>query len=390
MPYMYPYPYPYPPSYGPPQYPYPPGPGPAAQSHPYPPSPTYPPFYAQSGPGSYGPSPGSVYASAEFGYGDTGRASVDHCMRMSSASQGWGLPTSRSAVFNSANFANSTVASLDREAAYNSQQPLMMDLIQELRRSKKEAQWARQKLAETIVLIGAPASPVLSASAQNADTAKPQVAPVPTQASAPRKVGDDEVEEDEEEDENEYSDDFEANNENEEAKRVQQEKREPAQKPPSEAFTAAKLSTAPPGGPAWSEQSRYAVMNPLKESLAHSLLASQVRPPAIHYSPSTATPLSTLRCTVCFALSPPIHSVCFASSQCARPYSLSVSLCPFIHVFNARIILVTFNSSIPCRLTLSPFSLSRPPPRSSSRSSWNLCARASRPPTTSPTRWLSE
>ncbi|KAJ1440805.1 hypothetical protein B484DRAFT_427320 [Ochromonadaceae sp. CCMP2298] len=275
MPYMYPYPYPYPPSYGPPQYPYPPGPSPAAQSHPYPPSLTYPPFYAQTGPGSYGPGTSSIYASAEFGYGDAGRASVDHSMHMSSASQGWGLPTSRSAVFNSANFANSTVASLDREAAYKTQQPLMMDLIQELRRSKEEAQWARQKLAETIVLIGAPVSPVLSASAQNADAAKPQVAPVPTQASAPRRLGNDEVEEDEEEDENEYSDDFEANNENEEAKRVQQEKREPAQKPPTEAFTAAKLSTAPSSGPAWSEQSRYAVMNPLKESLAHSLLASQ-------------------------------------------------------------------------------------------------------------------
>jgi hypothetical protein len=34
------------------------------------------------------------------------------------------------------------------------QQPLVMDLLHELRRSKEEADWAKQKLAETIVRLG--------------------------------------------------------------------------------------------------------------------------------------------------------------------------------------------------------------------------------------------
>lgn len=41
-----------------------------------------------------------------------------------------------------------------RDRSETVKQPIMVDLLQELRKSKEEAEWAKQKLAETIVLAG--------------------------------------------------------------------------------------------------------------------------------------------------------------------------------------------------------------------------------------------
>ena len=44
-----------------------------------------------------------------------------------------------------------SLSSFDRDVT---QQPLVLDLLQELRKSKEEAEWAKKKLAETIVKLG--------------------------------------------------------------------------------------------------------------------------------------------------------------------------------------------------------------------------------------------
>jgi hypothetical protein len=44
-----------------------------------------------------------------------------------------------------------SISAFDRDV---SQQPLVLDLLHELRKSKEEADWAKRKLAETIVRLG--------------------------------------------------------------------------------------------------------------------------------------------------------------------------------------------------------------------------------------------
>mmetsp|Transcript_15033 Transcript_15033/g.25067 ORF Transcript_15033/g.25067 Transcript_15033/m.25067 type:complete len:483 (+) Transcript_15033:925-2373(+) len=177
-----------------------------------------------------------------------------------------------------------SVTAINEHASLSTQQPLITDLIKELRKSKEEADWAKKKLAETIVLLGREDSPKRSPSSTVDNQPTVFRSTVSKQEKSNNRVAKDHVEEevadavDEEGDE--YSDDFEDN--------PAVEAPASSHSPTSSASSGYSVRENPGAKEEFSnsEKENYLTTqdmnssenlptNPLRESLAHSLIASQ-------------------------------------------------------------------------------------------------------------------